>query len=372
MAKPTKRRTPAKTPKKSTPIHHLTALPQWQRLLLWAMVLVMVLCAFAMMMVQPIAGVLWLIAGILLAPPVISRLRWRVLTHVATSLVLTVLGLIVSVIVGNREHSPTATLDTSAQIASQAQAIATQRAKQAADSISDGISDGILLGADTDGKDGKDGKDGNQNTAKTANQDNSLSNGIRDAIKDISTPITEPIIKLQRSVQTLSDQLTKLGGSTSSTQPSDDSADKQSDPSDDTNAITCRIVGISDGDTATCLDAQKQQLKIRFAQIDAPEKGQDFGQAAKKQLSELIFDKQVTLAVHDKDRYGRTVAEVFVDGKNINKQMVATGYAWAYRAYMTDSDYLLLETQAKSQGIGLWSAPNPIYPEDYRKAKKTN
>ncbi|OOS25786.1 hypothetical protein B0680_01765 [Moraxella pluranimalium] len=146
----------------------------------------------------------------------------------------------------------------------------------------------------------------------------------------------------------------------------------QSNPSDDTNAITCRIVGISDGDTATCLDKQNQQLKIRFAQIDAPEKGQDFGQAAKKQLSELIFDKQVALAVHDKDRYGRTVAEVFVDGKNVNKLMVATGYAWAYRAYMTDSDYLLLETQAKSQGIGLWSAPNPIYPEDYRKAKKTN
>ena len=365
MAKPTKRRTKAKTPKKSTPIHHLTALPQWQRLLLWAMVLVMVLCAFAMMMVQPIAGVLWLIAGILLAPPVISRLRWRVLTHMATSLVLTVLGLIVSVIVGNREHNPTATLDTSAQIASQAQAIATQRAKQAADSISDGMSDGILLGANADGK------ESNQSTAKTTKQDNSLSNSIRDVIKDISAPITEPIIKLQRSVQTLSDQLTKLGGSTSSTQPSG-SADTQSNPPDDTNAITCRIVGISDGDTATCLDKQNQQLKIRFAQIDAPEKGQDFGQAAKRQLSELIFDRQVALAVHDKDRYGRTVAEVFVDGKNVNKLMVATGYAWAYRAYMTDSDYLLLETQAKSQGIGLWSAPNPIYPEDYRKAKKTN
>lgn len=370
MAKTTNKR---RTTKKSTPIHHLTTLPQWQRLLLWAVSLMLVIFAIAMMLVQPIAGAIWLIAAILLMPPAVSRLKLGMTKQVIFSLVLSIIGLLISVILGNSDHQPSKTLDTSTQIASQAHDIAARRAKQTADSISDGISDGILLGTDdatknnhhTDASDGR--------IINTMSLGDDISTAIKSSIEDITKPITEPITQLGKSIQSVSDQLNQFGNQSDDSPSANSQDDSQnSDQVNDNDAITCRIVGVSDGDTATCLDAQKQQLKIRFAQIDAPEKGQDFGQAAKKQLSELIFDKQVTLAVHDKDRYGRTVAEVFVDGKNINKQMVATGYAWAYRAYMTDSDYLLLETQAKSQGIGLWSSPNPIYPEDYRKAKKTN
>jgi endonuclease YncB( thermonuclease family) len=54
-----------------------------------------------------------------------------------------------------------------------------------------------------------------------------------------------------------------------------------------------RVVGISDGDTITVLDDTKTQHKIRLAAIDAPEKGQVFGERSKQSLSALVFQKRV-------------------------------------------------------------------------------
>lgn len=56
-----------------------------------------------------------------------------------------------------------------------------------------------------------------------------------------------------------------------------------------------RVVGITDGDTITVLDAQNQQHKIRLAGIDAPERAQAFGQASRMNLSKLVFGREVTL-----------------------------------------------------------------------------
>ena len=69
--------------------------------------------------------------------------------------------------------------------------------------------------------------------------------------------------------------------------------------------ITGRVVGIADGDTVTVLDAQKVQHKIRLAGIDAPEKAQPFGNRSKVSLSDLAFDKMVTVESDKRDRYGR-------------------------------------------------------------------
>ncbi|XXQ67425.1 thermonuclease family protein [Neisseriaceae bacterium B1] len=133
--------------------------------------------------------------------------------------------------------------------------------------------------------------------------------------------------------------------------------------------IACRPVAISDGDTFTCLTDDKQQVRVRLNQIDAPEKSQAFGQKAKAQLSGLIWQKNIRVVVQDTDRYGRKVADVFVGHTNVNKQMVASGYAWAYRQYLSwgeRSAYLQLEAQAKAAKRGLWHDPNPIYPSAYR------
>lgn len=134
--------------------------------------------------------------------------------------------------------------------------------------------------------------------------------------------------------------------------------------------ISCKVVGISDGDTLTCLTNDKSQIKVRLNQIDAPEKSQAFGTAAKQALSGYVFGKTIGLKTNGTDKYGRTIAEVFVGDKNINKAMVADGYAWAYREYMTDKDYGDLETSARSDTKGLWSEPDPIYPSDFRRGKR--
>lgn len=136
------------------------------------------------------------------------------------------------------------------------------------------------------------------------------------------------------------------------------------------NRQSCKIVGISDGDTATCLTDNKQQIKLRFDQIDAPENAQDFGNASKKALSDMIFDKTVEIDTKETDKYGRIVAEIYYDGKNINKEMVAIGMAWAYREYVKDNEYVELENKARRQSLGLWSQPNAIYPSDFRRAKR--
>lgn len=130
----------------------------------------------------------------------------------------------------------------------------------------------------------------------------------------------------------------------------------------------CFVTRISDGDTATCLkDDKKTQVKIRFAQIDAPESKQEFGTVSKQALSNMIFNKNIDLVVEETDRYGRNVAEVFIDGVNVNKYMVKNGYAWAYKEYMKDKDYLRLQESAQNAKVGIWSHPKPIYPQDFRR-----
>ncbi|QEY27134.1 nuclease [Neisseria zalophi] len=134
----------------------------------------------------------------------------------------------------------------------------------------------------------------------------------------------------------------------------------------DKDNTRCKVVGVTDGDTLTCLSSEKVPIKVRLNQIDAPEHKQDFGKAAKKALSAYVFGKNVNLRTNGRDKYGRTIAEVYLDGTNINKAMVTSGYAWAYREYMIDNEYLELEAVARSKNKGLWSQPNPIYPSEFR------
>lgn len=135
--------------------------------------------------------------------------------------------------------------------------------------------------------------------------------------------------------------------------------------------VQCKVVGVSDGDTFTCLDELNIQIKVRMNQIDAPESGQDYGSVAKQALSDHIYGQSVGLVVTGTDRYSRTLAEVYrlSDHQNINKMMVRDGMAWAYQEYLTDFDYATIENAASSSGVGLWSQPNPVYPSAWRSTK---
>ena len=129
---------------------------------------------------------------------------------------------------------------------------------------------------------------------------------------------------------------------------------------------------MNDGDTATLLTSSNKSVKIRLAQIDAPEKNQAFGEKSKQSLSNLIFGKQVSVEVETKDRYGRSVGKIKVAGVDANLEQVKQGMAWFYVQYGKDSAYRNAEASARSNRIGLWSEPNPVPPWEFRHGSKSS
>lgn len=130
----------------------------------------------------------------------------------------------------------------------------------------------------------------------------------------------------------------------------------------------CTVVGVTDGDTLTCLTAQKRQIKVRLAEIDTPERAQPFGTAAKKVLSDMVYGQNVELRGATSDRYGRQVATVVLDGQSINEALVEQGYAWAYRDYLKSPAIEQAEARARHARRGLWSEPDPVPPWLWRKS----
>jgi endonuclease YncB( thermonuclease family) len=128
--------------------------------------------------------------------------------------------------------------------------------------------------------------------------------------------------------------------------------------------FTGNVVGVHDGDTITVLHNGRGE-KIRLYGIDCPELAQPWGRRAKEFASDAVFDKTVTVRVMDTDRYGRTVGEVYYDGKNLNQELVQAGLAWAY-VHFTEK-YAGDEEIAREQHRGLWADPSPEAPWDFRR-----
>jgi len=137
-----------------------------------------------------------------------------------------------------------------------------------------------------------------------------------------------------------------------------------------------RVVAIADGDTVTVLDSSKNKWKIRLMGIDAPEKKQAFGSKSKQSLSALLFNKQVTVEYSKKDKYGRTVGKILVDGVDANLEQVKIGMAWHYKKYQNEQSvddrfiYSQAEDQARMVKRGLWFDADPIPPWIWRKQQK--
>jgi len=130
-----------------------------------------------------------------------------------------------------------------------------------------------------------------------------------------------------------------------------------------------QVVGVLDGDTIEVLRNNHTE-RIRLNGIDCPEKGQAYGNRAKQAASKLVFGKAVKLQTFGKDKYGRTIADVFLpDGTNVNYTLVKDGWCWWYRKYAPGNVILEeLERRARASGLGLWADPAPIPPWVYRKS----
>jgi endonuclease YncB( thermonuclease family) len=99
-----------------------------------------------------------------------------------------------------------------------------------------------------------------------------------------------------------------------------------------------QVVGVSDGDTITVLDATKRQHKVRLEGIDAPESHQAWGTRAKQELSKKVYLQHVRVVDTGRDKYGRTLGHVYVGPLWVNLDMIASGFAWHYAEYNNEAE----------------------------------
>ena len=139
------------------------------------------------------------------------------------------------------------------------------------------------------------------------------------------------------------------------------------------DTLTGKVVKITDGDTLYVLDTNYKEHKIRLAGIDAPERKQAYGLASRKHLASIVAGKQVTVEYEKRDRYGRIVGKVLLDGMDVCLEQVKAGFAWHYKKYQHEQSledqrlYADAENKARYERLGLWRENNPNPPWEYRR-----
>ncbi len=139
------------------------------------------------------------------------------------------------------------------------------------------------------------------------------------------------------------------------------------------DTLTGKVGRVVDGDTLYVLDANYKDHKIRLAGIDAPERRQASGLASRKHLASIVAGKQVTVEYQKRDRYGRIVGKVLLDGIDACLEQVKAGFAWHYKKYQHEQSaedrelYADAENKARNERLGLWRENNPIPPWEHRR-----
>ncbi|MDD2539646.1 MAG: thermonuclease family protein [Desulfuromonadaceae bacterium] len=135
------------------------------------------------------------------------------------------------------------------------------------------------------------------------------------------------------------------------------------------------VRAVYDGDTVLLATREESRLKVRLYGIDAPETkkpdmpGQPYGDISKRILMYKVLGRRVTAEIVDIDQYKRAVAIIRYEGRDINREMVAEGMAWAYRRYLQGtyiSEYIETEDRARLHRVGLWKTSNPEPPWEFR------
>ena len=127
-----------------------------------------------------------------------------------------------------------------------------------------------------------------------------------------------------------------------------------------------KVVQVKDGDSMV-VRVGDENVGVRTFGVDCPERGMPFSARAKTFTSGLVGNRDVTVVVHDVDRYGRVVGDVkLADGRSLGRELLREGLAWYYRRYANDPDFEKLESDARAAKRGLWSDPNPIPPWKFR------
>lgn len=133
------------------------------------------------------------------------------------------------------------------------------------------------------------------------------------------------------------------------------------------NADAYFVTKVIDGDTIE-VRQEKRNYKVRLSEIDAPEINQKFGTESKNYLASLVLNKEIELIYITEDRYGRIVAKIYKDNKDINRSMVRNGLAWVYDYYVEDQSLYNDQNLAKKNSFNIWSEVSPTPPWVFRRS----
>lgn len=133
------------------------------------------------------------------------------------------------------------------------------------------------------------------------------------------------------------------------------------------DTISGRVVSVADGDTLTVVTADNKRLRVRLAEIDAPERMQRFGAQSRQSLVDLCHKKPAKVVTRAKDNYKRFIGRVTCSGVDASSEQVRRGMAWvSARRTRANKPLHELEAHARLRQIGLWADPNPTPPWEWR------
>ena len=144
------------------------------------------------------------------------------------------------------------------------------------------------------------------------------------------------------------------------------------------------VISVGDGDHLTFSNSGKE-IRVRLFGIAAPvitkisrsepwlsKPGQRFAGRAFMALAKKVLHKQARIEIIHLDRHDQAVAVVYVDGRIINLEMIAEGWAWAARHknhHPVPLEYIRAEEQARAGKAGLWLEENPTPPWEFKRTR---
>ena len=134
--------------------------------------------------------------------------------------------------------------------------------------------------------------------------------------------------------------------------------------------IQGEVIAIRDADTIAIIDDNNEEIWVRLAEIDLPEKFQSHGDIAREALREKTYKKRVSIALQGEDPYGRLIGNVFVDGDWINRELVEEGHAWHFRHHSSNPELGYAEKTARADGLNIWEQESPMPPWEFRERQK--
>lgn len=135
----------------------------------------------------------------------------------------------------------------------------------------------------------------------------------------------------------------------------------------DENELTGKVISVIDGNTVELMADDNESYKIMLYGIDSPELGQEFGDKAQKFLQKMILDKNVSVKIQGKDRWGTRLGVILIDGKiDPRLELLQAGLAWtAERNPLEELESV--KEKAREQGKGLWKEKDPTPPWTFRR-----